>query len=364
MSRYQLILRQQHGLTAYIFRDHERRAEAVLYPELGNNCVEFRTTPDPDGDSPEGEASPPVDIFVATDDLESLKTHPFHSGQPILFPFPNRVREGKFTFEGQSYFMKGLLERGWDKGAGQAIHGLVADRVWTVEFATADDMGVTVRSSLQLDAFPDIYEQYPFPCKIAITYTLKEGVLEMLTEVTNTGDKTLPMGFGIHPWFPVALRPALHTPDGLAAISAADRGKSQVSVPASALWKLEKLMPTGEIVSVAENNSYYDLREWRSLEDNFFDNVFTQIDHAADGWSSSGVRDTETGLEMYIAADEKFREWVLYAPLERRVVALEPYTCTTDAVNLEPQGVDAGLIALPAGEMWSGVIKFGLRRIS
>ncbi len=361
MSRYQLILRQQNGLSAYILRDHQRRAEAVLYPELGNNCVEFRTTPDPDGDSKGGEALPPVDIFVATDDLESLKTHPFHSGQPILFPFPNRVREGKFSFEGESYFMKGLLEKGWDKGAGQAIHGLVADRAWTVEFATADDLGVTVRSSLQLDAIPDIYEQYPFRCKIAVTYTLKEGVLEMLTEVTNTGDKTLPMGFGIHPWFPVVLRPALRTPAGLEAVTAEDRGKAQVQVPAASIWQLEKLMPTGEVVSA--ENTVYDLREWRALETHFFDNVFTQVEHAADGWSSSGVRDTETGLEMYIAADGTFREWVLYAPLERRVVALEPYTCTTDAVNLEPQGVDAGLIALPVGEVWAGTIKFGLRRI-
>lgn len=364
MSRYQLIIRRQHGLTAYIFRDHARRAEAVLYPELGNNCVEFRTTPDPDGENPQGEAIPPVDVFVATNDLESLKTHPFHSGQPILFPFPNRVRDGKFVFEGRSCSMQGLLDKGWDRGAGQAIHGLVADKAWTVEFATADDEGATVRSSLQLDAYPDIYAQYPYPCKLSVTYTLKEGVLEMLTEATNTGETTLPMGFGIHPWFPVALRPALRTPAGLDAITEEDRAKAQVKVPAAGLWKLEKLMPTGEIVSVTEGDSYYDLRAWRELKADFFDNVFTQVDHAENGWSESGVRDSETGLEMYIAADGKFREWVLYAPLERRVVALEPYTCTTDAVNLEPRGVDAGLIALPAGETWSGVIKFGLRRIA
>jgi galactose mutarotase-like enzyme len=36
------------------------------------------------------------------------------------------------------------------------------------------------------------------------------------------------------------------------------------------------------------------------------------------------------------------------------MVAFEPYTCPTDAVNLEARGIKCGWIELPAGETWQG----------
>jgi aldose 1-epimerase len=362
MSRYQVTPRAAYGGTAYQLTDSVRRAEAVLYPDFGNNCTEFRTTPDPVGKDAAGQDCASVDLFVPPEDMEELRRNsPFHSGQPILFPFPNRVRAGTFTFEGRDYKMEGLLAKGWDRGAGQAIHGLVADKAWTVETAEGSEEGAVVRAYLQLDAFPDIFEQYPFPCRLTITYRLREGVLEMRTEVHNQGQGALPMGFGIHPWFPVALRPGARLPGALADITPERRAQAQVRVPANAYWELDHLMPTGRTFPVDTPPGTLDVRSFRALEQNTFDDVYTQVQRRADGWSEAGLRDPVSGLEMYLAADNRFREWVMYAPLNRPVVALEPYTCTTDAVNLEPQGIDAGLVVLPAGQTWQGDIHFGLR---
>lgn len=364
MSRYQIAQEAAHGTIAYRLTDTARRAEAVLYPAFGNNCVEFRTTPDPDGRGAGGELCEPVDIFMPPDRVEDLAHSPFHGGQPILFPFPNRVRDGVYTFEGTTYRMERLLATGWDKGAGQAIHGLVANKAWTVETCQADNDGAVVKSFLQLDADPEIFEQYPFSCRISVTYRLRAGILEMRTEVANTGAKTLPMGYGIHPWFPTTLRPGARLPAALGAITPAERGAAEVRVPAAALWELESLMPTGRVTPVSEDAEMFDLREFRALNRRYYDHVFTQVEYRADGWSEGGLRDPATGLEMYLSADAKFREWVLYAPEKSPVIALEPYTCTTDAVNLAAQGIDAGLIALPGGEIWIGDIHFGLRRFA
>lgn len=362
MSRYAVETFSSHGYTAYRLRDTARRAEAVLYPALGNNCTEFRTTPGPDGKDSAGADSAPVDVFLPPATPDELTTgSPFHSGQPILFPFPNRVRNGEFTFEGRAVHMEGLLKKGWDRGAGQAIHGLVADKAWTVEKAEGEADGAVVRAFLQLDAFADIAEQYPYPCRLTVTYRLREGVLEMHIEVANTGDHTLPMGFGIHPWFPVSLQPGKKMPEAFGEITSEQRERAQVHVPAAGLWELEKLMPTGTILSL-DDLPEYDLRAFRPLDGLALDHVFTRVQHRADGWSEGGLRDPETGVEMFLAASEPFREWVLYAPTTRHVIALEPYTCVTDAVNLEPKGIDAGLIALPAGQTWNGEIHFGLRR--
>ncbi|HZT44167.1 MAG TPA: hypothetical protein VFA07_18525 [Chthonomonadaceae bacterium] len=362
MSRYQVAQRREHGAAAFFLIDEARRAEAVVYPELGNNCVAFRTTPDPDGAGASGTATEPVDVFVPPDPIEGLRHIPFTGGLPILFPFPNRVRAGTYTFEGRTYHMDKLLAHGWDKGAGQAIHGLVADKAWTVEETRGDETGAAIRCHLQLDAFDDIVEQYPFPCRLTVVYRLREGRLEMHTEVVNTGTGNMPMGFGIHPWFPVALQPGVTLPDGLTAISQEQRARAEVHVPADAIWQLEHLMPTGNIVPVDSSPDELDLRDFRPLDGLFFDTVFTRIRKGPDEWSEGGLQDPRTGLEMFQAADSQFREWVLYAPKDRPVIALEPYTCTTDAVNLQPKGIDAGLIVLGAGQTWQGDIRFGLRR--
>lgn len=362
MSRYQTTQRHEHGAAAFFLTDAARRAEVIVYPELGNNCVVFRTTPPPDNAGATEATIEPVDVFVPPDPIEGLREVPFTGGLPILFPFPNRVRAGTYTFEGRTYHMDKLLAHHWDKGAGQAIHGLVADKAWTVEDANADDTSAALRCSLQMDAFEDIAEQYPFPCRITVIYRLREGMLEMHTEVVNTGTGNMPMGFGIHPWFPVSLQPGATLPGALAAISQEQRGRAEVRVPADAIWELEHLMPTGHIVPVDTSPDELDLRDFRPLDGLFFDTIFTRVRRGPDGWSEGSLRDLQTGLEMYQAADSGFRDWVLYAPKDRPVIALEPYTCTTDAVNLQPKGVDAGLIVLGAGQAWQGDIRFGLRR--
>ncbi len=362
MSRYSIETEKIGKSFAFRLRDHARRAEAVLFPEFGNNCTEFRTTPGPDGLLPDGSRSEAIDIFVPPAEVEELRTNPSHAGQPILFPFPNRVRDGSYSFEGKNYSLAKLLATGRDKGAGHAIHGLVNDKCWTVDEDWADETGAYIICSLQLDANPDIFEQYPFPCKISVTYSLVDGVLEMKTDVENTGTASLPMGLGIHPWFPVALRPGLRLPHGLNEISLETRAEAAVHVPANSMWELEKLMPNGKITPLSASDSKYDVSHYASLKDTFFDHVFTELEHRPDGWTEGGLRDSNTGLELFVEADSSFREWVLYAPENRPVIALEPYTCTTDAVNLELQGVDSGLITLPAGENWRGIIRFGLRK--
>lgn len=361
MSRYTIQTEKIGNTIAFRLQDQSRRAEALLYPEFGNNCTEFRTTPGPDGRLEDGTECGVIDIFVPPVNVEDLQHNPSHAGQPILFPFPNRVRDGLYSFDGKQCSMEHLLSTERDKGAGHAIHGLVNDKSWTVEEDWSDETGAYIICSLQLDSNPQIFEQYPFPCKITVTYALREGVLEMKTEVLNTGSSALPMGLGIHPWFPVALRPGLRMPEGNSEISMETRATAEVHVPAKAMWELDKLMPTGRVVPLSEMDSKYDVSSFAPLNDTFFDHVFTRVEHRPDGWSEGGLRDTVSGLEMYVEADAGFREWVLYAPETRPVIALEPYTCTTDAVNLEAQGIDTGLISLAPGDTWNGIIRFGLR---
>ena len=48
--------------------------------------------------------------------------------------------------------------------------------------------------------------------------------------------------------------------------------------------------------------------------------------------------------------DRAFRECVVYTPPHREAICIEPYTCVPDSLQLERQGVNAGLRVLAPGE--------------
>jgi aldose 1-epimerase len=48
---------------------------------------------------------------------------------------------------------------------------------------------------------------------------------------------------------------------------------------------------------------------------------------------------------------------VVYTPAHRQAFCIEPYTCATDAVNLQARGIEAGWQVLAPGDRWSGVVE-------
>jgi aldose 1-epimerase len=126
----------------------------------------------------------------------------------------------------------------------------------------------------------------------------------------------------------------------------------EVRAPARAFWELdETLCTTGAVKPVAEG---IDVREWRAIGDTFIDDVYTDLP-LVDGWFTAEIRDTSSGRRVAVRSDEAFREHVVFAPLHGQAVCLEPYTCATDAFNLNARGIDAGTLVLEAGETWRGV---------
>jgi aldose 1-epimerase len=53
-----------------------------------------------------------------------------------------------------------------------------------------------------------------------------------------------------------------------------------------------------------------------------------------------------------------FRQLLLFTPPHRKAVAIEPYTCATDAPNLAARGIDSGWRVLPPGGRWSAAVEY------
>ena len=91
-----------------------------------------------------------------------------------------------------------------------------------------------------------------------------------------------------------------------------------------------------------------DLRQGAELDGLKLDDVLSGIEHT-NGTVVSSLLDPAAGLMVTQVTDQIFRECVVFTPPGRPCVCIEPYTCVTNAINLEPQGIDAGWRVLPVG---------------
>jgi aldose 1-epimerase len=325
-SRYSVAKEQQEGMTVYILSDQQSNCKAKIVPEFGNNCYSYSF-------NVEGEE---IDIIDSPPDLTALKNRASGYGNPILFPFPNRIREGKFKFEGQHYQFDVL------RPGANSIHGMVLDRTWKAEDASATDGdGARLVSSIKCADFPDAIRQYPFPFKLTVTYTLKDGILSMSARMENLGERNMPVGYGIHPYFCAPLS------------KSSDPKNCKIIVPARKYWELEDFLPTGRIL---EAEGKYNLRNGASASEIKFDDVFTDL-VMSDEVSRCIIDDQDASMRMILESGSIFREMVVYTPPNRPAVCFEPYTCPTDAINLEEKGISAGIIVLKPGESVSGTVK-------
>lgn len=327
-SRYVAEERDFKGSPVVVLLDHEAKQSAVVLPSVGNNCISYKAEID----------GREVELLFAAPDAETLAGRPSGYGIPILFPWPNRIEYGTFTFEGREVKLKTPSE-----GA-HLLHGYVLNRAWTVSGHGADADGAWVTCRFRSADYPEIGEEWPFPFEVEGTYRLKDGALSLEVTGKNVGDGNMPAGLGYHPYFPLPLLPS------------GDRTRCTVSLPCDTYWPLrEDNIPTGERKPVEGD---FALTEEQVLGDRYYDDVWSGVTADADGWSRCTFTDPDAGVRIVVEADASFREWVLYAPDSRPVICFEPYTCTTDAVNLQPKGVDAGLVVLAPGESLGGTMRF------
>src|SRR5688572_17138010 len=119
-------------------RDTERRAEARIAPERGNNVTHFRTTA--------VGSDEVVEVFLSPREPGGLGANGYSAGNPILFPFPNRVKGGTYVFEGKRHQLDVN-----ETARGNHIHGLVSNRAWkSGETGASETDGAWHRASFQL----------------------------------------------------------------------------------------------------------------------------------------------------------------------------------------------------------------------
>lgn len=294
-------------------------SSARISVDRGFNCFEF--TADVNGTS--------VGVIDSEPGFADGKGKVSGNGIPLLFPYPNRIRAARFTWAGTEYSLPENLV-GWNKE--NAIHGFCLDRPWRVvesgpEFAVGE-------FHLSVDA-PDRRELWPADFIIRCRYTLRGSSLLSSFEVTNPDKVALPWGLGTHAYFKVPLR-AESQPDQCLLIA-----------PPTTQYELVDCLPTGGTQDIPNDLTLSDGVRFGAHK---LDDVFGGL--PADVVECS-IMDEAAGLQVVQRNPGSFRELVMYTPPDRNAVCFEPYTCVTDAVNLQQQGIDAGWQTLGPGEKFS-----------
>jgi aldose 1-epimerase len=246
----------------------------------------------------------------------------------LLMPWPNRIRDGRYTFEGVAQQLP-LSE----PKRHNASHGLARWAAWHVIGRSAERIELGLRLPAQ--------SGYPWVLDLAVVYELGEDGLTVTQSATNRGASNAPYASGAHPYLTLDTGSTidawtLHAT--AATVLEADR---------------ERMLPTGR-TDVA--GSVYDFREPRVIGSTALDDCFTDLVRAADGSATVTLSAQDRAVELWM--DEHHRWLMLYTADDRTPprgsIAVEPMTAPVDAFN---SGED--LVVLAPGETFSA--SWGIR---
>ena len=248
----------------------------------------------------------------------------------VLIPFPGRIAEGRYSFDGEVF----QLDRN-DKEGPNAIHGFVRTLPWQVARVEAN----CVSFDIGLEAEEYGSKGYPFSLTIQVTYGLHDKGLSCSFDVRNIGTRPAPVGIGFHPYFTV----------GTGMIDDAE-----ARIPGAGFLEFnDQLTPTGKMLPAA--GTEWDCRDYRRIGSKKFNHCYVQLDRDAEGMATAALRHAGSGRVIEVTMDRSFSAIVVYtgdaiADAPRRAFAIEPMTCASDAFN-HPEW---GLKRLVPGEHFSG----------
>jgi aldose 1-epimerase len=242
----------------------------------------------------------------------------------ILAPWPNRVVDGRYSFEGTDYELALTEPR-----RHHALHGLAAWQEWSLVSSGIDFVELGHRIEAQ--------SGYPFRIDLVVRYELGDHGLRTTISATNTGSAAAPYGTGPHPYL-------------VAGPGLVDDWTLQLPARAVLTVTPDRLIPLDLADVELEDDGAFDFVAARQIDGTFIDHAFTELERDSEGVATVLVT-TPTGSGVGISWGTEC-QWVQIHTADQPVpeisrlgLAVEPMTCPPDAFNT---GTD--LVVLDPGE--------------
>ncbi len=240
----------------------------------------------------------------------------------VLVPWPNRVRDGRWTLNGKEQRLD-ITE----PSTGNATHGLLRNTGYRA--TDRSDSAVTLAATV----FPQ--HGYPFLLETSVRYELTPSGIQVTHAVVNAGTETAPVAIGAHPYFRVGAVPS----EELA-----------VTVSGSTYFPVDdRFIPVGR---EPVEGTDLDLREGRPLWGASLNTAYTDLQLVDDAYRHRLT--APDGSVTQVWADQDFAYVQVFTQPSfpglsgtELAVALEPMTAPANALQ-----TGEGLRWLEPGERW------------
>lgn len=242
----------------------------------------------------------------------------------VLFPFPNRLRDGKYQWLGQSYSFP--LN---NAATGNAIHGFARDHAFKVDKIELLPDAATLICDLHSQGHP---AGYPFQFILQLKCTITDQqMFKLEVACRNLHHHAIPVGFGWHPYFQLA--------------ETADKHFLQLP-PAEQVQIDDRMIPTGQ------RTPYTAFKDKKQLEHTVLDTCFRATGKGSYHLRLSGKGERTLRVSASAAQCPFFQ---VFTPPHRQSIALEPMSCNVDAFNN-----GEGLVALDPQKTWKTSVEVAM----
>ncbi len=265
-----------------------------------------------------------VDVFRPTDPDDYDNSS--NCASFLLVPWSNRIRDGRFSFNGETIQLKARAD-------GTAMHGVVRNLPWVIESQDAEHI------QLSFDSRHHDHLNFPFAFQSIATFRLEAAKFVMELSLRNTDSRPFPAGIGHHPYF-------VRTING---------DEVQLEVPCDRMFDLKDKMAYAEPIPV---NEHLDFRQAKPLGSTEIDNLLTGTDHHC----PIRLIYPQNGFVLDMLSDAIFKHVIVYAPEGMPFYAVEPVTNANDGFNLYANGIEgSGVFILQPDEVVNGSFVIALQ---
>ncbi len=277
---------EQFGYNVHQYRDEKGEIGIDIFPEKG--LV--------------------VDIILqGVSLLKGLNTKEDYEQNPsyissILAPFPNRLKEGKFTFQDKTYQFPIN-----DTNFNNALHGIDTDSGFKL---VSEEAGSSLNLSLEYQ-YDGSKDYFPFPYLIRLDVSIDSYKCQLGFEIQNTGSTKAPLGIGWHPYFTLGQ----------------SVNECDLCIP-----KCKKVEMDDAMIPTGKTSPYKEYTKCKPVKDVSFDTAFL-IEKDTDFTSVILENNTHKMRYYQETKPNKFNYLQIYTPEDRQSISFEPMSCNINAHN-------------------------------
>ena len=222
----------------------------------------------------------------------------------IIAPWPNRIRDGKYSFDGKNHELPVN-----EIGRNNALHGLSAAVPWKVVEKSEKMISLTTTVGGS--------KGYPAIVELLATYRLNQAGLKLAFTARNLSNQRAPFGFAFHPYLKI---PGDKSPT------------LQFAASAVVLVDDQRLLPVQE---VRVEGTAFDFRKKTSTDLDFLDHAFSDFDWDLSGRASATISGSG-GRSLTLTWDHTLPWLQIHRPVRPELpgaLVIEPMSCPPDAFN-------------------------------